>query len=27
VLSVRDIIRCWTQDGATSEMPHPAAAG
>jgi CBS domain-containing protein len=24
VLSVRDIIRCWTQDGATSEMPRPA---
>jgi CBS domain-containing protein len=23
VLSVRDIIRCWTQDGATSEMPRP----
>ena len=21
VLSVRDIVRCWTQDGATSEMP------
>ena len=27
VLSVRDIIRCWTQDGATSDMPHPAATG
>jgi CBS domain-containing protein len=21
VLSVRDIVRCWTQDGATSDMP------
>ncbi len=21
ILSVRDIVRCWTQDGATSEMP------
>jgi CBS domain-containing protein len=20
VLSIRDIVRCWTQDGATSEM-------
>ena len=26
VLSVRDIMRCWTQDGATSEMPDSAAA-
>jgi CBS domain-containing protein len=25
VLSMRDIVRCWTSDGATSEMP--AAAG
>jgi len=25
VLSMRDIVRCWTQDGATSEVP--AAAG
>ena len=24
VLSIRDIVRCWTQDGATSEMPTPA---
>lgn len=24
VLSVRDIIRCWTQDGATSDMPPSA---
>jgi len=27
VLSVRDIIRCWVQDGATSEMPRSAASG
>ena len=27
VLSVRDIIRCWTQDGATSEMPRSEPAG
>ena len=25
VLSIRDIVRCWTQDGATSEMPHERA--
>jgi CBS domain-containing protein len=25
VLSMRDIVRCWVQDGATSEMPGPAA--
>jgi CBS domain-containing protein len=25
VLSMRDIVRCWTQDGATSEMPAGAA--
>jgi CBS domain-containing protein len=25
ILSMRDIVRCWTQDGATSEVP--AAAG
>jgi CBS domain-containing protein len=25
VLSIRDIVRCWTQDGATSEMPSAAA--
>ena len=24
ILSVRDIIRCWTQDGATSDMPRSA---
>jgi CBS domain-containing protein len=24
VLSMRDIVRCWTQDGATSEVPAPA---
>jgi len=26
VLSIRDIVRCWTRDGATSEMPHEAPA-
>src|SRR3954453_17097610 len=25
VLSIRDIVRCWTEDGATSEMPHEQA--
>ena len=25
VLSVRDIVRCWTGDGATSDMPASAA--
>ena len=25
MLSMRDIVRCWTADGATSEVP--AAAG
>ena len=25
ILSVRDIIRCWSQDGATSDMPRTAA--
>jgi CBS domain-containing protein len=24
VLSMRDIVRCWVQDGATSEMPREA---
>jgi CBS domain-containing protein len=24
ILSIRDIVRCWTEDGATSEMPHEA---
>ncbi len=27
VLSMRDIVRCWTQDGATSEVPAGAGAG
>jgi CBS domain-containing protein len=27
MLSVRDIIRCWAQDGATSDMPRPGSAG
>jgi CBS domain-containing protein len=22
VISIRDIVRCWTEDGATSEMPR-----
>jgi signal-transduction protein with cAMP-binding, CBS, and nucleotidyltransferase domain len=26
VLSVRDIIRCWTEDGATSDMPSQTTA-
>lgn len=27
ILSVRDIVRCWTDDGASCEMPQPAAQG
>jgi CBS domain-containing protein len=26
ILSMRDIVRCWTQDGATSEVPATAGA-
>jgi CBS domain-containing protein len=26
ILSMRDIVRCWTQDGATSEVPAVAGA-
>jgi CBS domain-containing protein len=26
ILSVRDIVRCWTGDGATSEVPQSSAA-
>ena len=26
ILSIRDIVRCWTQDGATSEVPAAASA-
>ena len=26
ILSVRDILRCWTLDGATSDMPEGASA-
>jgi CBS domain-containing protein len=26
ILSMRDIVRCWTQDGATSEIPAKAEA-
>jgi CBS domain-containing protein len=25
VLSMRDIVRCWVSEGATSDMPGPAA--
>jgi CBS domain-containing protein len=25
VLSIRDIVRCWTRDGATSDMPRESA--
>ncbi len=27
VLSMRDIVRCWVSDGATSEMPRDSVAG
>jgi CBS domain-containing protein len=27
MLSMRDIVRCWTADGATSEVPATAEAG
>jgi CBS domain-containing protein len=27
ILSMRDIVRCWVQDGATSEMPREVAGG
>jgi CBS domain-containing protein len=27
VLSMRDIVRCWVQDGATSELPRDATEG
>jgi CBS domain-containing protein len=26
ILSIRDIVRCWTQDGATSSMPREQAS-
>jgi CBS domain-containing protein len=26
VLSMRDIVRCWVQDGATSELPREESA-
>jgi CBS domain-containing protein len=26
ILSVRDVVRCWTGDGATSDMPDAATA-
>ncbi len=25
ILSMRDIVRCWTEDGATSEVPAASA--
>ena len=27
VLSVRDIVRCWTDDGASCEVPQSPAGG
>jgi signal-transduction protein with cAMP-binding, CBS, and nucleotidyltransferase domain len=27
IVSMRDIVRCWTSDGATSEPPAAAATG
>ena len=27
VLAMRDIVRCWTEDGATSDVPESAAQG
>lgn len=27
MLSMRDIVRCWTRDGATSEVPAAAPSG
>jgi len=27
VLSMRDIVRCWVEDGATSSLPREAAGG
>jgi hypothetical protein len=26
VLSVRDVVRCWTDDGASCEVPEEASA-
>jgi CBS domain-containing protein len=26
ILSVRDVVRCWTDDGATCDVPEGAAA-
>jgi CBS domain-containing protein len=26
ILSMRDIVRCWTEDGATSEVPAGSGA-
>jgi CBS domain-containing protein len=27
VISVRDIVRCWTEDGSICDVPTPASAG
>ncbi len=27
ILSMRDIVRCWVSEGATSELPGPVASG
>ena len=27
IVSMRDIVRCWVSDYATSELPHEAASG
>jgi CBS domain-containing protein len=27
ILSVRDVVRCWTDDGAICDVPAPVAAG
>ena len=27
ILSVRDIVRCWTDDGATCDVPQSRVAG
>jgi hypothetical protein len=27
ILSIPDIVRCWTQDGASCDMPPAEAAG
>lgn len=27
ILSVRDVVRCWTDDGAICDVPEPVSAG